>query len=116
MTSSRSMFPTVESTLGSSAGTAGESDVIEFKIHGQEMQFVEMLLDPGESAIAEAGAMMYKDATIEMTTIFGDGSHQEGDGTVPEGLADDRGAGQRLTKGRAQPIEPRLHDALDRRR
>ena len=38
------------------------------------MQFVEIELDPGESAVAEAGAMMYKDSTVQMETIFGDGS------------------------------------------
>ena len=38
------------------------ADEIDFKIHGQEMQFVEIELDPGESAIAEAGSMMFKDA------------------------------------------------------
>ena len=52
----------------------GSSDEIEFKIHGQEMQFVEIELDPGESAIAEAGSMMYKDAPVGLDTIFGDGS------------------------------------------
>ncbi|HUS96601.1 MAG TPA: AIM24 family protein [Hyphomicrobiaceae bacterium] len=45
-------------------------------IHGQEMQFVEIELDPGESAIAEAGAMMFKDATVHMDTIFGDGTQE----------------------------------------
>ena len=54
------------------------NDEVDFEIHGSEMQFVEVELDPGESAIAEAWAMMYKDAAIEMTTIFGDGSGQEG--------------------------------------
>jgi uncharacterized protein (TIGR00266 family) len=52
----------------------GRSDNIDFKIHGQEMQFVEIELDPGESAIAEAGGMMFKDPRIHMDTVFGDGS------------------------------------------
>ena len=43
-------------------GGKGRSDEIDFKIHGQEMQFVEIELDPGESAIAEAGALMFKDS------------------------------------------------------
>jgi hypothetical protein len=38
------------------------ADEIDFKIFGAEMQFVEVELDPGESAVAEAGAMMYKDS------------------------------------------------------
>lgn len=50
------------------------NDEIDYSIQGQEMQFVEIELDPGESAIAEAGAMMFKDASIEMDTVFGDGS------------------------------------------
>ena len=40
------------------------------------MQFVEVELDPGEGAIAEAGAMMYMTQGIDMETIFGDGSQQ----------------------------------------
>jgi uncharacterized protein (TIGR00266 family) len=43
-------------------------------IHGQEMQFVEIELDPGESAIAEAGSMMFKDPSVHMDTVFGDAS------------------------------------------
>ena len=38
-------------------GGKGRADEIDFRIHGQEMQFVEIELDPGESAIAEAGAL-----------------------------------------------------------
>ena len=47
---------------------------IDFKILGSEMQFVEVELDPGESAVAEAGGMMYMTSGITMETIFGDGS------------------------------------------
>ena len=47
---------------------------IDFKILGTEMQFVEVELDPGESAVAEAGAFMYMTPGIEMETVFGDGS------------------------------------------
>ncbi|MEE4113286.1 MAG: GYF domain-containing protein, partial [Desulfobacteraceae bacterium] len=50
------------------------ADEIDFKIVGAEMQFVEVELDPGESAVAEAGAMMYKDSAIDMQTVFGDAS------------------------------------------
>jgi len=49
---------------------------IDFEIHGEEMQFVEVELDPGETALAEVGAMMYMDAGIDMVTIFGDGSNE----------------------------------------
>lgn len=59
---------------GGGKRTPGGSDEIDFKIQGQEMQFVELELDPGESAIAEAGGMMFKDPTVHMDTVFGDGS------------------------------------------
>lgn len=58
--------------------TRSVSDEIDFRIMGSEMQFVEIELDPGESVIAEAGAMMYKDASIRMESVFGDGSTQSG--------------------------------------
>ncbi len=47
---------------------------VEFKIVGEDLQFVEILLDPGETIIAEAGGMMYMDSEIRMETVFGDGS------------------------------------------
>ena len=47
------------------------ADEIDYEIKGEEMQFVEIELDPGESAIAEAGAMMFKDKSIRMDTVFG---------------------------------------------
>jgi uncharacterized protein (AIM24 family) len=50
------------------------ADDVDFEIKGQELQFVEIELDPGESAVAEAGALVWKDATVGMTTVFGDGS------------------------------------------
>ncbi len=73
---------------------SGLADDIDFEIKGAEMQFVEIELDPGESAVAEAGSMMFKDPDIEMTTVFGDGSNQEG------GFFDKLvGAGKRLITG-----------------
>ncbi|MBR5468057.1 MAG: AIM24 family protein, partial [Firmicutes bacterium] len=51
-----------------------KADEIDFEIFGDDMQLVEIELDPGESIIAEAGAMNYMDACINMETIFGDGS------------------------------------------
>lgn len=47
---------------------------VDYEILGDDMQFVRVILDPGEAAIAEAGAMMYLEDGIEMDTIFGDGS------------------------------------------
>ncbi|GAB5388034.1 MAG: TIGR00266 family protein [Alphaproteobacteria bacterium] len=77
-------------------GQMTRSDVVDYKVFGQEMQFVEVELDPGESAIAEAGAMMYKDSSISMNTIFGDGSH----GEEQKGMMDKlMGAGKRVLTG-----------------
>lgn len=49
---------------------------IEYVIHGDDMQFVEVILDPMEAVVAEAGGMMYMEDGVEMETIFGDGSQQ----------------------------------------
>jgi len=68
---------------------------VDFNIIGSEMQFVEVELDPGESAVAEAGSMMYMTPGIEMETIFGDGSQQRGGGVLNALL----GAGKRLITG-----------------
>jgi uncharacterized protein (TIGR00266 family) len=51
-----------------------QSHEIDYKIHGEEMQCVEIELDPEETAIAESGAFMMMDDGIQMQTIFGDGS------------------------------------------
>lgn len=70
------------------------ADEVDFKIVGDDTQFVEIELDPQESVVAEAGAMMYKDPTIAMQTIFGDGSQQTG-GFFSKLV----GAGKRLLTG-----------------
>ncbi len=49
---------------------------VDYEIHGSEMQYVTVELDPQEAVVAEAGAMMYMEDGIEMETIFGDGSQQ----------------------------------------
>jgi len=48
---------------------------IDYKIIGDDIQCVEIELDPSESVIAEAGSLMYMDGNIKMETIFGDGSN-----------------------------------------
>ena len=68
---------------------------IDYKIFGDDMQFVEVELDPNEATVAEAGGMMYMDDGIEMETIFGDGS-QAADGGFLGALM---GAGKRLLTG-----------------
>lgn len=54
------------------------ADEIEYEIFGDDMQFVEITLDPGEVVVAEAGAMMYMTRGIEMQTVFGDPSKNQG--------------------------------------
>jgi len=50
---------------------------IDYRIFGDDMQYVEVELDPNEATVAEAGGMMYMDDGVEMETIFGDGSAQQ---------------------------------------
>ncbi len=72
------------------------ADVIDYKIYGEDMQFVEIELDPGESVVSEAGAMMYKDAAVQMQTVFGDGSHSGQGGSFVDKLLS---AGKRVITG-----------------
>ncbi|MGX5690079.1 TIGR00266 family protein [Arcticibacter tournemirensis] len=51
---------------------------IDYRIFGEEMQYVEIELDPNETAVAEPGSFMMMDDGIQMQTIFGDGSQQSG--------------------------------------
>ncbi len=51
---------------------------VDYQIFGDDLQYIEVELDPQEAAVAEAGAMMYMEDGIEMETIFGDGSGQQG--------------------------------------
>lgn len=67
---------------------------IDYRIFGEEMQCVEVELDPQETVIAEAGAFMYMTDGVQMQTIFGDGSKQGG-GFFDKLL----GAGKRLLTG-----------------
>jgi uncharacterized protein (TIGR00266 family) len=50
---------------------------VDYHIYGNEMQFVEIELDPQEAVVAEAGGMMFMDQDIQMETIFGDGSTEK---------------------------------------
>jgi len=73
------------------------ADEIDYTIFGEDIQYVEIELDPGESAISEAGAMMYKNSHIVMDTVFGDGSGSKDDsGGLFDRLV---GAGKRLVTG-----------------
>lgn len=53
------------------------SHEIDYHIHGEEMQLVEIELDPQESVVAESGSFLMMDDQIRMQTIFGDGSAQQ---------------------------------------
>ena len=50
------------------------ADEIDYEIFGDDMQYVEVTLDPREAVIAEAGAMMFMTSGIQMETVFGDPS------------------------------------------
>jgi uncharacterized protein (TIGR00266 family) len=67
---------------------------VAYQIHGDDMQFVEIELDPAEAVVAEAGAMMFMDDGITMNAIFGDGS-QQNNGFMGALL----GAGRRILTG-----------------
>ncbi|MEY4768685.1 MAG: hypothetical protein RL637_1324 [Pseudomonadota bacterium] len=75
---SRSRTITYESSMNATQGfgSATYTEGIDYRIYGTEMQFVVIELDSNESAIAEAGAMMYKSASVTMETVFGDASSQ----------------------------------------
>jgi uncharacterized protein (TIGR00266 family) len=68
---------------------------IDYKVYGEELQYVEIELDPQESAIAESGAMMMMEDGIQMQTIFGDGSGQQPTGLLGKLMS----AGKRVLVG-----------------
>lgn len=68
---------------------------IDYQIHGEEMQCVEIELDPNETVIAESGSFMFMDDGIQMQTIFGDGSQQQSGGIFGKLL----NAGKRVLTG-----------------
>lgn len=68
---------------------------IDYKIFGEEMQYVEIELDPQETAIAESGSFMFMDDGIQMQTIFGDGSQQQMGGFLGKLMS----AGKRVLTG-----------------
>ncbi len=71
-----------------------QSHEVDFTIYGDDMQFVEIHLDPGETVIAEAGAMMYMEEGLTFESKMGDGS--EPDSGMWGKL---KGAGRRVITG-----------------
>ena len=71
------------------------SHEIDYKIYGDDMQYVEIELDPRETVVAEAGSMMMMDPSIQMETIFGDGSKQGSGGFMDKLFS----AGKRVLTG-----------------
>lgn len=68
---------------------------IDYKLYGEEMQFVEVELDPGETVVAESGSFMMMGEDVQMSTIFGDGSQSGGGGLVGKLFS----AGKRILTG-----------------
>ncbi|HEX9945595.1 MAG TPA: TIGR00266 family protein [Thermoanaerobaculia bacterium] len=76
-------------------GAAIRAHEIDYELYGEDMQYVEITLDPGEACIAEAGAFLYMEPGIQMQTIFGDGSGQEQAGLMGKLFS----AGKRVLTG-----------------
>ena len=83
---------------------------IDYTIFGEEMQFVEIELDPQEGVVAEAGSFMMMDDGIKMETIFGDGS-QKDTGFLGKIL----GAGKRILTGESLFMTAFYNDLVGKR-
>lgn len=92
-------------------GPAGAHE-IDYELFGEEMQYVEITLDPGEACIAESGAFLYMEPGIQMQTIFGDGSGQEGSGLMGKLFA----AGKRVITGESLFMTMFANSAGDRQK
>ncbi|BCX89107.1 hypothetical protein MIN45_P1477 [Methylomarinovum tepidoasis] len=51
-----------------------QSHEVDYRIVGEDLQLVEIVLDPGETVVAEAGMMLYLEEDIAFETRLGDGS------------------------------------------
>jgi uncharacterized protein (AIM24 family) len=80
------------------------SHKIEYKIYGSHCQAVTMALDYNETAIADAGSLLFMDEGISMNSIFGDGSENKNRGIINNLL----GAGKRLLVGESYLLQPLL--------
>lgn len=84
---------------------------IDYKLYGDDMQFVEVELDPQETVIAEAGSLMMMDDHIRMETIFGDGSEKQGTGFMGKLL----GAGKRVITGESLFMTTFTNEGADKK-
>lgn len=84
------------------------SHEVDFKLYGDDMQFVEIELDPKETVVAEAGAMMMMDQDITMETIFGDGSKNGGSKLF--------GAAKRMLTGESLFMTAFTNDGYDKQK
>jgi uncharacterized protein (TIGR00266 family) len=91
--------------------SASAMHVIDYRIYGDDMQFVEIELDPNEAVVAEAGSMMFMEDGIAMETIFGDGSQQNG-GFMGALM----GAGRRLLTGESLFMTAYQNQAVGKRK
>mgnify|MGYP002777024716 CR=1 FL=1 len=64
-------------TAAPSPRTPEASRDVDYQIIGHELQFLEIGLEPGESVVAEPGALVWKDFEVEMTTTLGDSSEED---------------------------------------
>jgi uncharacterized protein (TIGR00266 family) len=85
---------------------------IDYRIYGEEMQFVEIELDPRETVIAESGSFMMMEQDIEMETIFGDGSSSRAGGFLGKMLS----AGKRLLTGESLFMTAYTHEGRGKRK
>lgn len=87
-----------------------QSHEIDYKLYGEELQFVEIELDPGETTIAESGAFMMMEDGIKMNTIFGDGSQQQSGGFFGKVL----NAGKRILTGESLFMSQFTNEGIDK--
>ena len=87
------------------------TDEIDFQIYGDDMQTVEVELDPGETVVAEAGAMNWMEEGIRFEARMGDGS------AVDAGFFGSLlGAGKRILTGESLFMTHFTNDGLGKRR
>lgn len=85
---------------------------VDYYLHGDDMQFVEVELDPQETVVAEAGSLMMMEDHIRMETIFGDGSETQDSGFM--GLL--KSAGKRVITGESLFMTAFTNDGIGKKR